>query len=499
MSKKLVIRLNNLKEKREIDPSQYTITTWRWDRIIGAAIFAILALIIFAWLLWGLLVSDSADQVVPLPTREDPSELLFLPEPEITQQDVETVKEAAVEATAETPLTGEPATQAPAEDAEQAAHTEAEINLLENDPTIELVAYMLALARHDWQDVVEHYAVTAQRELAAAEELQQDAETVADESLQEAPKAEAVSRVEESSDYQASAETDSLVSEPNLSERDADGTGDTPIDIAPAPEEEGAVSVIPELPASPVGQDEAAATEPATSEIIQDVDSDVAIISTTQPESEGPEEPTIGLANNGQSTADRKVGTPDDDPQIRISAAMERMSEAWEDNTSLSIPPGSPEPEAAEDQSPEEDVPEISKLETSDTIASEPLIPSEPVTRTPTRVTIHSNHITQAQLTTNIRNRTPVDNIQSSIDMNAEGLLRIYLFTEMQDLVGNTLYHSWYRNGKRMARVPISVRNRSARASSSKFIDRFMTGNWTVEVRDNAGTLMVTAEFDVLK
>ena len=113
-------------------------------------------------------------------------------------------------------------------------------------------------------------------------------------------------------------------------------------------------------------------------------------------------------------------------------------------------------------------------------------------------VTVHASGITQARLTSWVERDQPLDHLGSTIYMENDELLRVFLFTEMSGLAGRTLYHHWYLDEKQMAEVIITVRNNEVTASSSKFIDRFMRGSWKVRVTDDLGNLLITANFDVV-
>lgn len=114
-------------------------------------------------------------------------------------------------------------------------------------------------------------------------------------------------------------------------------------------------------------------------------------------------------------------------------------------------------------------------------------------------IEIESSRIVKAQLTHGVNKREPVDRLGNVVSMNEEKLIRVYLFTGMEGLKGETLYHDWYLSGKKMARVKINVRSNKTSASSSKFIDQYMTGEWEVKVITSRGDDLVTAKFDVTR
>ncbi len=114
------------------------------------------------------------------------------------------------------------------------------------------------------------------------------------------------------------------------------------------------------------------------------------------------------------------------------------------------------------------------------------------------KIKLLSDGIVHAQLTHALDNeKKPVDKLTKPLRMNEEGLLRVYLYTEIRGLSGATLYHTWYLNGDRMARVRIPVVRDDYRASSSKFIDTMMLGAWQVTITDDGGKPYADVSFVV--
>ncbi|TVP55607.1 MAG: DUF2914 domain-containing protein [Halomonadaceae bacterium] len=113
-------------------------------------------------------------------------------------------------------------------------------------------------------------------------------------------------------------------------------------------------------------------------------------------------------------------------------------------------------------------------------------------------ITLHSEHITQAQLTPSLDNKAPTERLGQQIFMNERGLIRIYLFTEMEGLNTRRVFFDWYLEDERQARVTVRPHLDQMRASTSKFIDRNMLGNWEVRVVLADDTLLTSAHFEVL-
>lgn len=110
--------------------------------------------------------------------------------------------------------------------------------------------------------------------------------------------------------------------------------------------------------------------------------------------------------------------------------------------------------------------------------------------------TLHEG-MRRAELTLSLKDGQPVAPLEYDVPMSAEGIIKVILFTEMKDLKGTTLFHDWYREEKRMARVKIPVNVSEQSSYSSKFINRQMTGEWTVKVADQRGELYAQANFRV--
>jgi len=112
-------------------------------------------------------------------------------------------------------------------------------------------------------------------------------------------------------------------------------------------------------------------------------------------------------------------------------------------------------------------------------------------------ISILSRSIKRAQLTSNVIQGEPVDSIGPTIPMNAKGLIRVYLLMETSGLKGQTLFHDWYWNSKRMAHARIPIKRNSQTAASSKFIDRIMMGPWEVRIVDEKNKVLATTAFEV--
>ncbi|WP_206081037.1 DUF2914 domain-containing protein [Marinobacter orientalis] len=123
---------------------------------------------------------------------------------------------------------------------------------------------------------------------------------------------------------------------------------------------------------------------------------------------------------------------------------------------------------------------------------------SEPSPEDATSIKLLSDHLIRAQLSTGLEEKEPIDEIPNVLRMDSDGLIRIYLFTEIQGMEGQLHFHDWYLEDERVARVEIRPSVDPMRASSAKYIDRHMLGDWRVEVVTEEGELLAKGAFSVL-
>ena len=167
-------------------------------------------------------------------------------------------------------------------------------------------------------------------------------------------------------------------------------------------------------------------------------------------------------------------------------------------------------PKTAAREKPEVAEPPASMSETaSETASSEPSaeptpLPAppaeepEPTPEVATSIQLLSDHLIRAQLSTGLEEKEPVGEIPNVLKMNSDGLIRIYLFTEIRGMKGQLHFHDWYLEDERVARVEIRPSVDPMRASSAKYIDRHMLGDWRVEVVTEEGELLAKGAFSVL-
>ncbi|MAG31210.1 MAG: hypothetical protein CL908_10030 [Deltaproteobacteria bacterium] len=97
----------------------------------------------------------------------------------------------------------------------------------------------------------------------------------------------------------------------------------------------------------------------------------------------------------------------------------------------------------------------------------------------------------QAQFTTGVENREPVDQITfvgTSVD-------RIYFFSDLRGFAGQTVIHRWIYDGETMAEVPFEVRGPRWRVWSQKSLLPDWIGDWSVEIVNAEGEIVAAETF----
>jgi hypothetical protein len=110
---------------------------------------------------------------------------------------------------------------------------------------------------------------------------------------------------------------------------------------------------------------------------------------------------------------------------------------------------------------------------------------------TPETAPAQTGTVARATFTRGIEDREPVDSI-STLSNDAG---KVYYFTELRDMAGQTVTHRWEHNGKVMAEVPFTVNGSRWRVFSSKNLDQSWLGEWKVSVVNEAGATLAVNTF----
>jgi hypothetical protein len=99
--------------------------------------------------------------------------------------------------------------------------------------------------------------------------------------------------------------------------------------------------------------------------------------------------------------------------------------------------------------------------------------------------------VAQASFTTEISEREPVDNV-TFVESDLE---KIFFFTDLRNLKGQTVTHQWEHNGDVVANVPFDVRGNRWRVWSSKSLKLDLIGEWKASVLTEDGVVIETRTF----
>ncbi|MFV1996665.1 MAG: DUF2914 domain-containing protein [Acidiferrobacterales bacterium] len=122
--------------------------------------------------------------------------------------------------------------------------------------------------------------------------------------------------------------------------------------------------------------------------------------------------------------------------------------------------------------------------------AESPAAAAEPIAEK-----LASGTVARATFTKGITEREPVDTISTlGTDNN-----KIYYFSELRDMAGQTVTHRWEYGGKIMAEVPFTVNGNRWRVYSSKNLEQGWQGEWKVSVIDQSGGTLAVNTFSYEK
>ncbi len=95
------------------------------------------------------------------------------------------------------------------------------------------------------------------------------------------------------------------------------------------------------------------------------------------------------------------------------------------------------------------------------------------------------------QFTTGVENREPVD----QVTFVENDIQKIYLFSDLRRLTGQTVTHRWTYKGQTMAEIAFQVRGPRWRVWSSKDLHLDWLGDWTVEIVSQDGEVFAAETF----
>ncbi len=105
--------------------------------------------------------------------------------------------------------------------------------------------------------------------------------------------------------------------------------------------------------------------------------------------------------------------------------------------------------------------------------------------------------VARSQLTSAMRGREPVDRLAPRVTIGEDGRRKLFYFTELKGLNGETVLHRWEHDGRTMVTLRFNVGSDRWRGYSSKTIPADQTGDWRVVVANAEGDVLASSRFVV--
>jgi hypothetical protein len=93
-----------------------------------------------------------------------------------------------------------------------------------------------------------------------------------------------------------------------------------------------------------------------------------------------------------------------------------------------------------------------------------------------------SAQVERSQLTSNIINKEPTDNLEGIVQGQNNETKRLYFFTQITGLENKQIIHRWLYEGEEKAAVTLKIGADNWRTYSSKRMPRYWQGKWQVQV-----------------
>ncbi|MDK1314220.1 DUF2914 domain-containing protein [Pseudoalteromonas ardens] len=110
---------------------------------------------------------------------------------------------------------------------------------------------------------------------------------------------------------------------------------------------------------------------------------------------------------------------------------------------------------------------------------------------------VDTKHISRAVLTTEVMNREPVNVLKDSVEQSAFSD-KLYFFTEVRGLQGQTIRHLWFHQDQLMAEIDLAISAYRHRTYSSKNIMPSQSGQWRIEVITADDRLLAQKTFRII-
>ncbi|OGI43047.1 MAG: hypothetical protein A2637_03860 [Candidatus Muproteobacteria bacterium RIFCSPHIGHO2_01_FULL_65_16] len=131
----------------------------------------------------------------------------------------------------------------------------------------------------------------------------------------------------------------------------------------------------------------------------------------------------------------------------------------------------------------------------ADPAPATPAAPAAAPATAPAAPVVVTGTVARAVVASGISDREPTDNLTTV----SNDVTKVYFFTELKDMAGQSVTHRWEFDGKTMYEMKFDVAGARWRVFSSKTLDPSWTGAWKVSVVDANGGIMKSGAFTYTK
>ncbi|AZZ96651.1 DUF2914 domain-containing protein [Pseudoalteromonas sp. R3] len=110
---------------------------------------------------------------------------------------------------------------------------------------------------------------------------------------------------------------------------------------------------------------------------------------------------------------------------------------------------------------------------------------------------VDTTHVSRAVLTTEVVDREPVNVLKDSVEQSAFSE-KLYFFTEVRGLQGQTIRHLWFHQDQLMAEIELPISAYRHRTYSSKNIMPSQSGQWRIEAITADDRLLAQKTFRII-
>lgn len=111
--------------------------------------------------------------------------------------------------------------------------------------------------------------------------------------------------------------------------------------------------------------------------------------------------------------------------------------------------------------------------------------------------TIKHYKIKRGLLTNGVFDKEPIDELVPPFKVGENASLKLFYFTEIRDMKGQSLFHQWIKDGVVIQKTTINPQGKRWRVSSNRELTRADIGRWIVQLLDQEGLIYHEVVFEL--